>query len=120
MKRFFIFTLMVNCSVSIAQDTTVYSLEQCINLAIKNNIDVTKSELQVQRTKASLWQSRTYNLPYVSGYASQGMNQGKSINPYTNSFINQQINTGQYGLNSGMALWNGFSNINLMRQNYFN
>ena len=103
-----------------SQDTLSLSLKQCIEFAIKNNIDLIRNESQLQISHEELNQSRASNLPNLNGYLSQGQNSGKSINPYTNTFLNQQIMTGQYGLNSSMTLWNGFYNYNTMRQNSFN
>jgi len=102
-----------------AQDTVVYTLKQCIDIALQNNLDVKISQYQMESNEARLQQSRAANLPSVSAYANQGINQGKSINPYTNTFINQTINTGQYGLNASMNLWSGFYNYNSMRQSVF-
>ncbi len=102
-----------------AQDSVLYTLKQCIDIALQNNLTLKMSEFQVESNDARLQQSRTNSLPNITAYANQGINQGKSINPYTNTFINQKINTGQYGLNGSMTLWSGFSNYNTMRQNAF-
>ncbi len=104
---------------NIAQDSIVYSLKQCIDIALQNNLTVKLNEFQTESNEARLQQARAANLPSISAYANQGINQGKSINPYTNTFINQKINTGQYGVNASMNLWSGFSNYNTMRQNAF-
>jgi len=41
---------------------------------------------------------------------------GRSINPYTNSYINEQNTAGSYQLTSGITLWNGSSIQNYMKQ----
>ncbi|MCE3227720.1 MAG: TolC family protein [Bacteroidetes bacterium] len=103
-----------------AQDSVVYTLKQCIDIAVKNNITVKTSESQAQTANALLQQSRASNLPSVSAYINQGMSQGKSINPFTNTFINQQVMTGQYGINGSLLLFGGFSTYNSMRQSAYN
>jgi len=116
----YLFTLLIFAALHLqAQDTVVYNLKQCIDLAIKNNLNVKQAEHQMQSNEVLLQQSRAAGLPYLSAYAQQGINMGKSINPFTNTFINQQILTGQYGLNGGLTLFNGFSNYNNMRQNAY-
>lgn len=102
-----------------AQDSTLYTLKQCIDLALQNNLDVKLSEFQAEITGTRLTQARANALPYASAYANQGINRGKSINPYTNTFVNQEIVTGQYGVNAGLTLFNGFNLVNTMRQYYF-
>lgn len=119
MKRIALTILIFLTLRNIAQDSIVYTLKQCINIALQNNLNVKLSEFQMESNNMRLQQSRTNTLPNVLAYANQGINHGKSINPYTNTFINQKINTGQYGLNGSMTLWSGFSNYNIMRQNAF-
>lgn len=121
MKRICIFILFLNPFVPAnAQDTVKYSLQQCIDIAIRNSMTMASAEAQAGIGKARLNQAEASLFPSVSGYANQGINQGKSINPYTNSYINQEIITGQYGLNAGMTLFNGLSLINNLRQSSLN
>ena len=119
MKKIALTLLLFFTFKNIAQDSTVYTLKQCIEIALQNNLNVKMAEFAMESNDARLQQSRTNSLPNISAYANQGINQGKSINPYTNTFINQKINTGQYGLNGSMTLWSGFNNYNIMRQNAF-
>jgi outer membrane protein len=102
-----------------AQDTVRLDLKQCIDIALKNNIDLYRTQTSLKISDQNLYQSRGNFLPSINGYISQGQNAGKSINPFTNQFINQKIITGQYGLSGNMNLWSGFSNYNTMRQNAF-
>jgi outer membrane protein len=100
-----------------AQETQSYTLQQCLDLAMKQNQAVLNASYQIQGNDAVLQQARAAALPSVSGYASQGISTGKSINPYTNAFINQEVGTGQYGINAGMTLFSGLSTIHTIRQN---
>lgn len=100
-----------------AQETQRYTLQQCLDLAMKQNQTVLNASYQVQGNDAFLQQARASALPSVSGYANQGISTGKSINPYTNAFINQEVGTGQYGINANLTLFSGLSTINTIRQN---
>lgn len=100
-----------------AQETQSYTLQQCLDLAMKQNQTVLNASYQVQGNDAFLQQARAAALPSVSGYANQGISTGKSINPYTNAFINQEVGTGQYGINANLTLFSGLSTINTIRQN---
>lgn len=119
-RKAIILLLFVSFLSIYSQDTTSLNLKQCIDLALKNNIDLLRNESQMEISQERLHQSRAANTPYVNAYLSQGQNSGKSINPYTNTFLNRQIITGQYGISGGMTLWDGFYNYNSMRQNLFN
>lgn len=100
-----------------AQEAQHYTLQQCLDLAMAQNQAVLNAGYQQQSNDASLQQARATALPSVSGYANQGISTGKSINPYTNTFINQEVGTGQYGVNASFTLFSGLSTINTIRQN---
>jgi outer membrane protein len=92
-------------------------LQQAIETGLKNNLDVKRSETLMQSSRVDWNQARLNQLPSVDGSASSGINQGRSIDPFTNSFVNQQINFSSYGLSAGVVLFNGFSMKNAVKQN---
>jgi outer membrane protein len=48
------------------------------------------------------------------------MNQGRSIDPFTNAYLNQQINYAScYGIGTNLVLFNGFSMQNTIKQNAY-
>lgn len=119
MKNFFfnviVFLLFVGNSK--AQTGNALSLQQCIEIANKNNLDVKQSELQMQTSKINWNQARLNLLPGIFGNAVHGINQGRSIDPFTNSYINQQVNFASYDLTAGVVLFNGFGLQSTVRQN---
>lgn len=116
-SAFFLIMLLYTPLLLSAQEEEVYTLQRCLDLAMKQNQAVLNAGLQTQSGNATLQQARAAALPSVSGYANQGISTGKSINPYTNAFINQEVGTGQYGINAGLNLFSGLSTINTIRQN---
>lgn len=99
-----------------AQDSITYTLPQCIDLAMKQNQALMVSGFQVQNSGSAQRQAAAAVLPAISGYANQGISTGKSINPYTNTFINQEAGTGQYGINASLNLFSGLSSIHTIQQ----
>ncbi|MEJ7680638.1 MAG: TolC family protein [Segetibacter sp.] len=93
------------------------TLKQCVEVAINNNLQVRQSDLQVQTGQVNLRQSKANLLPDLSASINHGINQGRSIDPFTNGYINQQVNVANYGLSSGIVLFNGFQLRNLIKQN---
>ncbi len=93
------------------------TLKQCVEAAISNNLQVRQSDLQVQTGQVNLRQSRANLLPDLSSSINHGINQGRSIDPFTNGYINQQVKVANYGLSSGIILFNGFQLRNLIKQN---
>jgi outer membrane protein len=93
------------------------SLKECVEAAIKNNLQVLQSDLQMQAANITARQSKANILPDLFGNLGHGFNQGRSIDPFTNSYINQQIAYANYNLQSSVVLFNGFQLKNLIKQN---
>ena len=102
---------------AVAQEPKMLTLEESIATAIKNNISVQRQELQLQATGIALKQSRMNRLPQVNGSVSHGINQGRSIDPFTNTYIDEQVQYANYGLGGNLLLFNGFSVQHSIRQN---
>ncbi len=102
-----------------AQDksTNTLTLKLCVETGIANNLQVLQSDLQMQGAQVNYKQAKMNMLPDLNGSAGHGINQGRSIDPFTNSYINQQVNFASYGLNSGVTLFNGFTLQNSVKQN---
>lgn len=109
-----VFFLLI-CLTSAAQSGS-YTLEQCIETAIRNNIEVKQRELQSQSAEVAYKQSKTNLFPTVNGVINHGMNQGRSIDPFTNSYVNQKVNYAGYGVGSSVVLFNGQSQLKSIKQ----
>ena len=69
-----------------SQDSEEWSLEQCINYALENNIDVKKQRLNIDYEEKLLLQSKLGIFPNFNGYASSGYNLGQNVDTFTNEF----------------------------------
>ncbi|WP_374949088.1 TolC family protein [Mucilaginibacter sp.] len=96
-------------------DTTL-SLQQCIDIAIKNNLDVKKSELQLATAKVNANQAKEYLLPTINGQVDHSISNGRGIDPSTNTYLNQSFKSGNYKLNSDLTLFSGLQNLNNIKQ----
>ena len=119
MKRFkrvsiCVLTLFVS-TICYAQNKL--TLQQCVETGIANNLQVQQSNMQMQRDGINWKQSKLDMLPDLNGTGSQGINTGRSIDPFTNNYINQSVNYASYGLSSRVVLFNGFSLQNTLKQN---
>jgi outer membrane protein len=99
-----------------AQTDSVLSIKQCVDLAIKNNLDVKKSELEMERLNINYKQAKEYLLPTISGDVNHSINNGRSLNTYTYSYVNQSLTSGNYSLNGSLTLFSGFQNLNNIKQ----
>ncbi|KUJ60082.1 hypothetical protein AR687_19980 [Flavobacteriaceae bacterium CRH] len=94
----------------------IWSLEECISYAIKNNITVKQAELTQNTAEINYKQSKYERLPSVSANASQSMNNGRSIDPITSSYVSQLINSTSAGVNASMTLYKGNYINNTIKQ----
>lgn len=97
----------------------IWSLEQCINYAISHNITIKQKELSVQLSKENLFQSKMSLLPSLNGDASGGYNFGRSIDPTSNQYVSQKIQTTSLSVSSGITLFDGFKKINTIKENQY-
>lgn len=116
MKTIFLYIIFaVACFTVEAQNKL--TLKEAIETGIKNNLLVNQSDLQMQREDVILKQSRATMLPNLNGFANHGTNNGRSIDPFTNGFINQNVNYASYSASSSVLLFNGSSLQNKIKSN---
>ena len=112
-----VFFSVFNCQ---AQDTlsigNLLTIQQCVDIAIKNNLLVRTSETTMQSSKVLLNQSKDYLLPYINAQGNQGTGFGRNLNPYTYTYVDQQIVTGSYVLYSNLTLFSGLQILNSIKQ----
>lgn len=90
----------------------VWTLEKCIDHALKNNITVAQAALSKEQSELAYQQSRGAVLPNLNASAGHNYNFGRTIDPFTNQFVNQSIQSNSISLSSGMVLFNGLQNHN--------
>ncbi|QXV64577.1 TolC family protein [Mucilaginibacter sp. 21P] len=95
---------------------SVLNLQQCIDIAIKNNLDVKKSNILAQSAKIDNNQAKEYLLPSVNAQVDHGINNGRNINPFTNTYVNQSLTYGNYSLSGDLTLFSGLQNLNRIKQ----
>jgi outer membrane protein len=93
-----------------------WNLEQCINYALENNITIKQSEIQGEILSNNLQQSKFSRLPNLNASGSHNYNIGRTIDPFTNTFENQSIQSNVFSLNSGVVLYGGNQVNNQIKQ----
>ncbi len=115
--KYILFALILCSSVpAFSQVDSLYTLQQCIDIAIKNNLTVKQSELQMDRDRIYWNQARENLLPQVYGDASRSINNGRTLDPASYTYSNQQLTNDNYSLSSSLILLKGLSLINSIKQ----
>ena len=102
------------------QEKVAYTLEECIDLAIKNNLNLKTTKFSERSAKINYQQSWANMLPSINGNYNIGVNNGRSIDPFTNDFINQRLVFSNANLNLDATIFNGFRLLNTIKQNRLN
>ena len=112
--------LLVPYAVTLSQDNQ-WSLEDCINYAMENNITIKQSELNTQYNQNVLDQSRSSRLPSLNASSNYSYSFGRALDQTTYEFTdNQKINSISVNVSSGVNLFNGFQKKNTIEQNRIN
>jgi outer membrane protein len=90
-----------------------WTLTQCIEYALNNNSQLQKIKNQQLTNEQTLLQSKASMLPTINASATHNYNWGRSIDPFTNVYLNQQVRSNNLALTGSMVLFNGF----LLRNN---
>jgi len=98
-----------------AQEKKVWTLKECVDYALENNISVKQSELDkniaIEDVKAAKWNFA----PNLNANASQNLNFGSSIG-VSGSRIPADFRSNNFGINSSINLFDGFANVQTLKQ----
>ena len=87
-----------------------WTLLECVDYAIKNNISIKQSELDLKVSDVEKLEALGNFLPNVSGSGNYGINTGANINPTTNQFENESFRSASANINTSINLFNGLLN----------
>jgi outer membrane protein len=94
------------------------TLQECVKIALENNLKVRRSLFNVESYHVNLLQSKAAFLPTINAGAAYGQNYGRNLNPVTNSFVNRNSITTNAQLSASLTLFNGLRIQNTLRQNF--
>jgi outer membrane protein len=98
-----------------------WSLEDCIQYAMENNIQIKQSVLNTEYNENLLKQSKLGQIPNLSGSANYTYSWGRALDQTTYQYTdNQQISSTSMGLSSYTNLFNGLQARNTIVQNRLN
>jgi outer membrane protein len=93
-----------------------WTLQECVDYAIKNNISIKQSEFDLETTKIGKNAALGSFLPNLNANASHSWNIGLNQNITTGLLENQTTQFTSAGLNSNITIYNGLQNQNKLRR----
>jgi len=97
-----------------------WSLQQCIEHALKNNIQVRQADLSTKQAQINLLQGKANLLPNINGQFQNVYNVGRTIDRFTNQFANATVQSMNLFVGGQLTLFNGFQNYNTIKQGELN
>jgi outer membrane protein len=98
---------------------TKWSLEDCINYAHANNIQVKRQEMQADLSKNNYFQSKMNILPSVNAGFDRTYYFGRHLDQGTNTIIENNSITDYMGVQANVDLFAGLQNYNRIKMNEF-
>jgi outer membrane protein len=120
MKRTYLIIslLIVLCFQEISAQVKKWTLEDCINYAVTNNIGLQRQRLLTLSKEADLLASRMNLLPNLNAGSQLYLANGRSIDQ-TNAIVFNKNLTNTLGVFSNLVLFSGFTEINTISANKF-
>jgi outer membrane protein len=119
MKRILLslsFFVLIVCN---AYGQEKWDLRRCVDYALEHNISVKQQDIQARIAELTYKQSKLSIYPSLNFSTSAGIRTGRSIDPTTNLYTNQDIFNNSFGLQTGVDLFNFGSKRNTISANRF-
>ena len=97
-------------------DVKKWTLRECVDYAIENNISVKQSENSIALAEVDRRGAIGNFVPNLNLNSNSGWNSGLTVDPTTGVLVNQTTATGNAGVSSGIAIYRGLRNQNELRR----
>jgi len=114
-----ILILAVTFPLELGAQAEKWTLGDCIDYALANNIELQRQGLETETAVVNLTKSKMDLLPDLNLGSDARVGFGRSIDPVTNLITFKQNISNSYSLNSTIELFNGFTTLNTISANKF-
>lgn len=119
MNKYLIITLFSFISI-VSSGQKTWTLEECINQAIKENLQLEQKKIDAKLKTEELLQSRMDLLPTLNANLGADNSYGRSIDPSTNDIVSTQLFQASASAGTSLMLFQGFVNLNRIQYNKLN
>lgn len=106
-KEFFLLPAFLFISICQFAQTTQLTLQQCVETALQNNLQIRQGLAGVQLGENAVKQSKLTLLPNLNFNTNYYINYGRSLDYSTYQFVNQTLQTNIYNLTSQLSIYEG-------------
>ncbi len=116
MKKIVVPFLFLILAISVNGQNKQWTLQECINHALENNISVKQSELELENAAIDKTEAIGNFLPSINANASASKNTGLSLNPTNNQLENTTFGSASGAINAGLTLFDGLQNVRQLQR----
>lgn len=116
MKKTVLLLSLLFLGIQLQAQSKKWTLQECVNHALENNISVKQSELDLEQTEAEKLEAIGNFLPSLNANASASKNTGLSLNPTTNQLENTTFGSASGAINVGYTLFDGLKNVRQLQR----
>ncbi len=118
-NKFIVTLFLILCFQEMSAQVKKWTLEDCINYAVTNNIAIQRQRLQTESAEVNFLTSKMNLLPNLNAGSEVDVRFGRSVNPQTNIITFNQNLINSYYLTSNLQLFNGFAKVNTISANKY-
>lgn len=102
--------------ITVSAQDKKWTLVECVNYALENNITIKQNKLNVAINEENLVSSKGNFLPNLNASTGGNLNFGSGFDPVSQDRVSTSTYGGSFGLNSGITVFNGYRNLNTYKQ----
>lgn len=115
MRTKIVSVLLIFLFISLNAQDKKWTLQECVDYAVTNNISIKQQELTKDYIEEDITTAKGNFYPSLNASASQNFNFGSYIDTYGGR-VSRDSRSNNFGLNTGVTLYNGNKNKNLLLQ----
>lgn len=115
--RLFFSLLLIPC---LTHAQKVWTLQECIEHALKNNIQIKQAELNKDLASVGKDQAIAEMFPSLNASANHNYYLGRSLDPTIYEFTTNEIRSNSFSLTSSLVIFEGFRLQNTLKQSNLN
>jgi len=118
MKYSFVGLFLLGC-LSLSAQNKVWTLQECVDYALENNISVKQAENTLLINDQDIIATKGNFLPSLSANIGQSLSLG-NVEIFPGAFVDRTFHSTNAGFNVSQTIFNGFRNTNLYKQSLLN
>ena len=115
MKSKILVIIILIIGQSIFSNEKVWTLEECVNYALENNISILQARNGILSNEQDVISAKGNFMPGISSNISGSMSIGK-VELYPGEFADREFYSSSLGIGLSQTVFNGFRNVNILNQ----